>query len=225
MESLIVPKVDYAIYPSLLDAYLRFDRKDDDETLISLLEKINKVKSEQTEQQLRGIAFENCVDMVIDGLKADVSFGPVRNGDLYVSNGFEFKAQLVDKIAFKLQHATKRQEYVEAIFPSHVGTIKLYGKTDYSFPNMISDLKTTENYKCQKYEDHAQHPGYSLIKKLNGNPLQAFKYVVTDFNRDYQETYIPTEKMHYKLLQTIFEFTAFLNHFEKYITHRAVFGE
>lgn len=226
MKTLTTPavKVDYAIYPSLLDAFLRYKRKDDDETFISVFDKINKVQSEQTEQQLKGIEFEGCVNNVIDGFKCSGLTAPhIEYGD-YVTNNFKFKVDVVDKMAGKLQFATSQQEYMEAIIPSHLGNIKLYGIADYTFPEMITDLKTTSAYKCNKYKDNTQHATYSLIREMNGAPIKAFKYLATDFDRVFQETYLPTEVLHQKLLFTVFEFISFIEFFKKHITDTKIFG-
>ncbi len=214
-------EIKYAIYPSLLDTYLRFKRHDDDDTFNAVFDKINKVHTEQTEQQLKGIEFEGLINAKIAGQELI----PADDRRYYLSDNFQFKAELVNKIADKLQLATKSQEYLEAIIPSHLGNIKLYGIADYSFPEMIVDLKTTGNYKINKYKDNMQHPVYSLIKKLNGNPLKAFKYLATDFDNAYQETYIPTVNLHQKLMITIYDFIYFIEYFKNYITDEKIFGK
>jgi hypothetical protein len=211
--------IKYAIYPSLLDAYLRFKRHDDDETFDALFDKINGVKTEQTEQQLRGVEFEQLINALIDRQYVNLV------DDQYITENFSFKIDLADRIAIRLEHATAKQEFLEAIIPSHLGNIKLYGIADYSFPEMITDLKTTGNYKCSKYKDYTQHPTYSLIRELNGSPLKAFKYLVTDFITDYQETYIPTVGSHQKLMGTIFEFINFIEYYKSNITDGKIFGQ
>jgi hypothetical protein len=217
-------QINYAIYPSVLDAYLRFKRKDDDETFQGVFNKINHVKTEQTEQQAMGEEFEGCVNDMITCIKTGGYSLTLHKDGYYLTKNFKFKADLVEKIASKLEHVSKKQEYMEAIIPSHLGNIKLYGISDYTFPEMITDLKTTSNYKCNKYRDHAQHPCYSMIRELNGNPLKAFKYLVSDFDKAYQETYIPTPVMHQKLMFNIFEFINFIEYFKKYITDTKIFG-
>jgi hypothetical protein len=212
-------EIKYAIYPSLLDAYLRFKRNDDDETFDSLFDKINKVKTEQTEQQLKGVEFENCVNARIAGDTL------VLMGGEYKTDNFSFKSNLIDHIAGRLQYASKQQEYMEAIIPSHLGNIKLYGIADYTFPEMITDLKSTASYKCNKYKDNSQHPVYSLIKKINGDPIKAFKYLASDFNNMFLETYVPTDKMYGKLMLTIFDFINFIEYFKANITDGKIFGK
>lgn len=202
-------KIDYAIYPSLLDAYLRYKRNEDEETFISLFDRINKVKQEEIpEHVLKGIEFENLVNEVVSGNKIDA--------DLH--------SDVLEKITNKLSENIGTQKYEEAIFESPYGNIKLYGIIDYDYPKMIVDLKTVVSYSCGKYKDYAQHQCYSLIRHQNGNPIKAFKYLITDFKKVYQETYIPTPIMYDKLMFTIYEFISFINHFKKFITNEKIFG-
>lgn len=212
--------IKYAIYPSLLDAYLRLKRHDDQETFQSLMDKINKVPTEQTEAQLKGIEFEALVNARIDGKAIE----PADDHRYYQSEHFQFPVALIEPIASRLQFASKKQEYLEAIIDTRVGKIKLYGIADFSYPEMIVDLKGTSNYKYGKYSDHTQHPVYSLIKQVQGHPIKAFKYVASDFEKMFIETYIPSENMHYKLMLLIYEFINFIEYFKEHITDDKIFG-
>lgn len=212
--------VDYAIYPSLLDAYLRYKKNDDDETFDSLFDKINKVRSDQTEFQQKGSEFEGLVN---DAINKDPLTIAVDDRH-YATEHFNFKIEIIEKLKRKLIHATEKQKYMEVIIHTHMGNIKLYGIVDYDFPDMIVDLKGTENYKCNKYEDSTQHPVYSLIRHLNGRPIKGFKYLVSDYDKVFQETYIPSDNMFIKLILTIFEFINFINHFKLNITDEKIFG-
>lgn len=228
-RNMVKGEYQYAIYPSLLDSFLKYKKADDDETFAYLLDKINKVKTEQTEQQLKGIEFENLVGLVINANKTHQHDLLKQDHEVYETDNFEFKAGLVNKIADKLRGRQMEQNYIEAIINTKVGRIKLYGIVDYRFEDMIVDLKTTGNYKINKYTDtkdwkYTQHLIYPLIRKTMGNPVKAFKYVVTDFENDYQETYIPTEAMDIKLMQLIYEFVAFIEYYKPNITDYTVFG-
>ncbi|RZK77501.1 MAG: hypothetical protein EOO85_08720 [Pedobacter sp.] len=214
---------DYAIYSSLLDAYLRFKRTDDDETFSAVFDKINGVKSEQTEQQAKGVAFESLVNDLIDGHSVYNNSAP------YIRDSFSFKAELVEKIAAKLGKCKGKQQYISTIIDTRIGRIKLYGIIDFEFDDMDVDLKSTGNYKLNKYIDskeikHTQHLVYPLIRKQTGKPVKAFKYVISDFENDFQETYLPNENMEFKLMQIIYEFIAFINHYKANITDMKVFG-
>ena len=202
-------KVDYAIYPSLLDAYLRYKRNDDEETFISLFNRINKVPQDEVpEHVLKGIEFEKLVNTVLSGEKIDI----------------ELHSDVLEKITNKLSNQIGSQKYEETILVTPYGNIKLYGIIDFDFPEMITDLKTVVSYSYGKYKDYCQHQCYSLIRHQNGKPIKAFKYLITDFKKVYQETYIPTPIMYDKLMFTIYEFIAFINHFKKFITNEKIFG-
>jgi len=213
-------KADYAIYPSLMDAYLRFKRHDDDETFDSLFCKINKIKSEQTESQLKGVEFEKCVNDLLSGVVVEKT----PDGLHFKAVNFLFPVDLITRIVDKLKPSIGKQKYLEVIIKTQVGIIRLYGIIDFEFPEMIVDLKGTSNYKCNKYKDHMQHPVYSFIRHLNNEPIKAFKYVVSDYFELYQETYIPGQNMYDKLMITIFEFINFINHYKSFITDKTIFG-
>jgi hypothetical protein len=222
---IIDSQCDYAIYPSLLDAYLRYKRHDDDDTFAALFDKINKAPTEQTDVQRKGVVFEQCVNDLIEG--KSVASCPASTH--YVCGQFLFKIELINKIADKLRNCKKKQYYIESIMTTKVGKIRLYGIADYAFDQMIVDLKTTGNYKINKYTDskdlkYTQHLVYSKIRKEMGKPLDAFKYVVSDFENDFQETFIPTQTADTKLMQIIFEFVAFINYYKANITDGTVFG-
>lgn len=206
-------KYDYAITPTLLDAYLRFKRKDDDETFESLMCKINGIKQDlapEIQQTIQnGIDFENAVNRALKGTPKDTELG----------------VEVIQRIVAKLQHNTGQQVYQEAFIHTPYGIIKFYGIIDYDYPDMIVDLKTVAHYSCNKYIDYSQHPMYSLIRHLKNNPLKAFKYLITDFKKVYQETYIPSEHMFTGLMQNTYEFIAFLNHFKPHITNTKIFGK
>lgn len=213
-------KYDYAITPTMLNAYNRYMRNDDDESFESLFNTINNTKGELPENVLKGIHFEKMINEMIDGNAPELS----ADGNNYVFKGFEFNRQLSDRIFDKLKLCTTKQEKVSIIIPSHLGNIKLHGITDFGFPEMITDLKTTEVYKCNKYLKNTQHQMYSLIRVLKDLPMKCFKYLVTDFNKLYQETYIHNDKMHKNLLYNVYEFINFLNYYRDYITNPKIFG-
>lgn len=217
-------KIDYALSPTLLDSYLYFQKINDDESFTAIFNKINKVYSEQTELQQKGSEFEKIVSDKIIELNSGIK-SLEKIDDLYHTDNFSFKADLVDKFGNKLRYAKTQQELISAIIPSSVGNIKLYGFVDFGFPEMDADLKTTSQYKLLKYQKNCQHKSYSLIRKLNGVNLKKFYYLVTDFERYYQEAYIPNEKMYRELMEVIFEFIAFINYFKGYINNNKIFGE
>ena len=209
---------DFAVTPTILNAFNRYMRNDDDESWESLFKIINGDKRDLPDGVLKGIQFESLINKMIDGCEPEVVEGVVSFG------GYQFKADVVHRVHDKLVACQTKQEKISAVIPSHLGFIKLHGVLDYGYPKMITDLKTTEVYKCNKYIKNTQHPIYSLIRKLKGNPVDSFKYLVTDFEKVYQETYVPTDKMFQNLLFNVFDLINFLNMYRDYITNTKIFG-
>jgi len=214
----------YNIYPTLLDSFIYMKRHDEDEGAFQqLIDKINGVKSTDVEQANKGIEFERLVNGLIDGISIDTNL--TKESFCYVTENFKFGVDITNRIVEKLKRATKKQEYIEAIIHTNLDTIKLYGIVDYSFPEMDADLKTGKNYRFGKYDNYTQHKVYSLIRKVNGNPIKQFNYVATDFKHLFIETKDITEEVHEELLEEIQSFIRFLIHFKHLITDRKVFGE
>lgn len=191
----------YQITPTLLDAFARFERHQDEESFNDLINKINRIKSETTEHKLKGIAFENAVN----GLKSD----------------FYFEPDLISKVQSKIINNTGIQVEISAEY----NNVRYYGIADYTFPEMILDLKGTGNYYYGKFKKKNQFPVYSFIKELNKEPIRQFKYLVSDYTNIYQETYLPSQKVYDDLLEFTGEFIRFINHFKKHITNPAIFGK
>jgi len=208
---------DFAVTPTLLNAYNRYVRNEDDESWESLFNIINGVKRELPDGVRKGIVFESLINKMVDGYYPEV------DGDTIQFKDYQFKLIVVEKVFNKLKNCQTKQEEMSVIIPSHLGNIKLHGVLDFGYPKMITDLKTTEVYKCNKYVKNTQHPTYSLIRKLKGNPVDSFKYLVTDFEKVYQETYIPNEKMFQNLLFNVFEFINFLILYKDHITNTKIF--
>jgi hypothetical protein len=190
----------YQITPTLLDAFARFERHQDEESFNDLINKINRVKSDQTDHQLKGIAFEN----EVNGIKSD----------------FYFEPNIISDIQSRILNNIGSQVKISA----EVNGINFYGIADYVFPEMILDLKGTGNYYYGKFKKKNQFPVYSFIKELNKEPIKQFKYLVSDYVNVYQETYIPTQKIYDDLLEFTGEFIRFINHFKSRIINPAIFG-
>lgn len=194
----------YQITPTLLDAFARFERHQDEESFNDLINKINRVKSDPNEAQLKGIAFENCV-----------------NNGLYEWDNFSFDVDLIDDAGSRLINNNGIQVKISGDYDN----IHFYGIADYTFPEMILDLKGTGNYYYGKFKKKNQFPVYSFIKELNKEPIRQFKYLVSDYTNLYQETYLPSQKVYDDLLEFTREFIRFINHFKKHITNPAIFGK
>lgn len=207
-------KIDFSIYPTLLDSFYWYKKIPTEEKLKELLDKINRVKTPMPIAALKGSQFEDCVNKTI-----------TQKSIISIAENFEFNPDLVSKIANKLSRATGQQKHIEAIAKTDVGNVKYYGFVDYTFPEMYVDLKTTSNYKIGKFKSNNQHKAYSLISQLNGKPIKQFNYVVTDFSRMFIETYDCNEKLHQELLNETYDFVSFLEYHKELITDTKIFGK
>lgn len=209
-----------SLYPSLIDQLMWVrkmnNRQDKFDELIS---KINRIKpSEFPEAALKGMQFEDCVNKLLKRESLQEL-----DGD-YVTENFSFSKELVDKIASRLVNHTKQQEYIQAIVPTSVGNVKLYGFTDYTYPDKIVDLKTTGKYSIGKFKDNAQHGCYSLIKKYNGKPINEFIYLCTDFKNVFVDREKITSQLHDEFNEKVVDFYGFINENRNLITDKKIWG-
>lgn len=212
-------KVKYQIYPTLLDSFYWYKRGYNEKQ--ELIDKINRVKSEMPEAARKGIAFEAVINMLLKSNNHPL----LMDSEYYKGDGFIFGAEIVNKIAAKLINAKKQQEYIQANVQTPVGAIKVYGFIDYSYDDMLVDLKTTGSYKKDKYAINNQHKCYPLLAQLNGKNITKFNYLVTDFSRMYIEPYVHTKAMRDEFIFNLVEFTEFLEANREIITDKKIFNE
>lgn len=213
-------KIVMSLYPSLIDSlmWLRIMKNREDK-FQELINKINRIKSDEIPvAALKGIQFEDCVNTILKGGKLTII------EDVYSTNDFVFTKSLVDKIAARLVNHTKQQEYIQAIIPTSIGNVKVYGFTDYTYPDKIVDLKTTGSYKIDKFKDNAQHGCYSLIKKINGKPIKEFIYLVSDFNQVFVEKYDVNSAMQDEFNEKVVDFYEFITEHKDLITDKKIWG-
>lgn len=216
-------KVTYSLYPTLIDAFYWYKRGFNEKQ--EILNKINRIKGPMAEAAAKGVCFEDCVNNIIKSKTAD---HPLLKGSFfekkYEDFTFNFKGDLILKIAAKLANCTKMQEYIQANVPTPVGLIKVYGFIDFSYHDKFIDLKTTGSYKQGKFRDYNQHKCYPLLAQLNGRKVYDFLYYVTDFNDTYIEPYKHTSALKDEFIRDLVEFTEFLERERDNITDTKIFG-
>jgi hypothetical protein len=210
--------IKYQIYPTLLDSFYWYKRGYNEKQ--ELIDKINRVKSEMPEAAKKGVEFEGVINTL---LKANLH-KLLMDVEEYETENFTFKTPIVHKIANKLQHAKKQQEYIQANIQTDVGAIKVYGFIDYTYDDMLVDLKTTGSYKKDKYKINNQHKCYPYLAQLNGRKIYKFNYLVTDFEQMYIEPYEHTKSMRDEFIFNLVEFTEFLEANRGIITDRKIFN-
>jgi len=202
----------YAIPPTLLDNFVRFKKYDDEGSLSELMDKLNRIPREKTEENEKGILFETVINSAIDGINIE----------------HEFDGELVNYISSKLSRCISKQKYIEAIIITKKGNVKLYGIFDYEFPEMIADLKTLKSYSIadgrKHFQDKSQHRFAFAIANRNGKPLRQFNYLATNFRNRFIETYMNEEKHIKSLHEDLLDFIGFIEHFKKHIDNPKLFG-
>jgi len=212
-------KLTLSLYPTLLDSFYWYKRIPSPDKFQELINKINRVKPDEFPiAAKKGIQFEDCVNNLLKGMNVQKRDG------VYIAKDFEFNSVIVDKIVSKLVNHKKQQEYIQAVVPTEIGNIKLYGFVDYSYPDSDVDLKTTGKYTFGKFKINNQHKCYSLIRHINGTPIQEFKYLVTDFNHVFVEPYKCTPQLHNEFLEEVYQFNEFLQENRSIITDTKIFG-
>lgn len=211
-------KPTYSIYPTLLDSFYWYKRGYNEKQ--EILDKINRIKGEMPEAARKGIAFESCVNDII---KSGTANHPMLRDSFFEKDGFNFKGNLILKIAAKLANCSKMQEYIQANVNTPAGVIKVYGFIDFSYPDKFIDLKTTGSYKDKKFKDYNQHKCYPLLAQLNGRKVYDFLYYVTDFNDTYIEPYKHTSVLKDEFIRDLVEFTEFLEMNRELISDKKIF--
>lgn len=200
--------ISYCIYPTLLDNFYYY-KCYGGKKFQELIDKINRVKTPLADAAQRGISFEDCVNKTLRGEPTYLNFKP----------------ELIDKIANKLSNAIKQQEYVEGVFDTVHGQVKMYGMIDYSYPEMYVDLKTTQTYRSNKFKINSQHKAYPYLNQLNGGTVKQFNYLITDFYNMYTEPYQHTQAMVNELIKDTTEFIEFLEANRHLITDKKIFNQ
>lgn len=81
------------------------------------------------------------------------------------------------------------QQYIQAILPTCLGNVMVYGYIDYVMPFKTCDLKTTNRYWFGKFKHHFQHIVYPYALAQNGADVREFEYNVVEWKTNGWETY------------------------------------
>ena len=233
----------YNIYPSLLDAYTWYLGADEnyertsmkvdidtykEQQLQSLIDKINRVPFE-SEAADRGTCFNEVVDCIIHDINSDKmlitkhpEIGMIRVK--YNNRTFNYPIELCRQFAAMYPEAIS-QEYIEAILPTSMGNVKLYGYIDELLPLSVHDIKTTSKYVDRKFFNHAQHLVYPYCLIKSGDNIHTFEYNITDFHDVYKEVYVfDEERDTKKLTEMVEDFISFLEKYRDKITDKKIFN-
>ena len=181
------PQPDYAIYPTLLDSWWKFQNtkleeffyqdeqgwhlnyneadgtyhysQEEMDALLEqeLIDKINRVPQEPSEAASKGTIFHGALD----------------------GFDFYFDANFCKQIAGYFKGALP-QYYTEALLPCRYGTVRLYGWIDELCKDVVKDIKTTKRYEFGNYAHYWQrhvYP-YCLIESGDCKTIKGFEFTV-----------------------------------------------
>lgn len=233
----------YAIYPSLMDAYVWMQSAEDDAEYAKrrgeLLQKINRVPQEPSYAAARGTALNGLVDALVEGRMLDKWNYESKSFYKADVDGFEFRysAGIVEELA-KLVSGASVQPFCDAEIETEHGVVRLYGYADYVVCDEVIDLKTTSVYSVGKYRDHWQHYvyPYCLVKGGQMEHVDQFLYLVAEISagRDavingtiYGEEYNPTFEECEAAIRGFLDgsLLPFLDDNRAFITDLKVFGQ
>jgi hypothetical protein len=199
----------YHIYPTLIDSFNYFNAFPSVEKEEELMNKINRVKVDLTNQAQIGVAFENLINSIIKEGKFKTSF-----------DGFSFKENIIREVLKEIEH-DEPQKYVSGTENINGIDVTLYGFVDYYRPAIITDLKTTSKYKSGKYKYHTQRHIYPLC--MDG--IKKTTFLVTDFEDVVRETYFFSRRESLKVLsESIPRLIDFIESRRHLITDTKIFG-
>jgi len=203
----------YRFYATLLDSFQGFldsskiwnlywggsenpkksEEEFEQEQLHGLIDRINRVPFESEETD-KGTCYNELIDCLILNKKPEKVMEFKTYKDLgviaaaYKSYIWEFPLGLTLKIRDYFKDAIP-QLHVSATLETKYGTVELYGYIDELLPFKVCDLKTTSKYNAFKFKDNWQHKVYPYCLIENGNLINDFEYVVTDFKQVFIEQY------------------------------------
>lgn len=199
-----MPEIRYRIYPTLLNAFLRYERQaavlaDEMGAKQELLDRINRVPQPTTAPQQRGIDFESAL---VTGEGQEV-----------------FPETILDRMRRQLPRRYRTQVYVKAVVR---GDIEIYGVVDVLGGNRAIDIKTTARYEPPKFHLNPQN---LYLLGLHRWGVDQLDYLITDFNDVYVESYHYATYDFEPLLDGLVRFSTFLEENRPMITDKKVLRE
>ncbi len=201
-------KVEYNIYPSLLDkfqSYLDADMEAEsfwnidsetgemkksseeieEERMQELLDCINRVPREPIEAADKGTCFNELVDWV-NGTDTDIEISRDEDGSYVCElNGFVFRfdQNLVHEVAAMFKDSVPQYQcngYIETRY----GLVHLYGYADEIVMDKVYDIKTTSSYSFGKFERAWQKDVYPwCLVESDEICIREFEYTVIQLTK------------------------------------------
>lgn len=199
-----MPEIRYRIYPTLLNAFLWYERQvalaeDEADPKQHLLDRINRVPQPTTAPQQRGIDFESAL---VTGVGQEV-----------------FPETILEQMRRQLPRRYRTQVFVKAVVR---GDIEIYGMVDVLGGNHAIDIKTTARYEPPKFQFNPQN---LYLLGLHTWGVDQLDYLITDFKEVYVESYHYETYDFEPLLDGLVRFSSFLEENRPLITDKKVLRE
>ena len=199
---------DYKFYPSLLDSYKWYQASESDNSEQELIDKINR-KPFSSDAADKGTWFNELIDLCLKGSE---------------KHGVEFLSGPAEIILERLIGSVK-QVHTSTTLDVDGKTVELYGYIDYVQQDRVIDLKTTKSYELGKYKDSLQLHFYPVSLIDEGNEINAFEFLVTDFENVYPEVYmVDYNRSKNILIDACRELIRFVEIKKDLITDKKIFG-
>ena len=179
----------YKIYPSLLDAFVWYQKSESENSEREFIDKINRVPitdEKALERMNNGTALNELVDRYVTGERFEGNNGiltHVIDGKNYTAN-FSLVKELGEYLSDSLI-----QPYVEATINVDGNEVLIYGYMDYLDGFKAIDLKSTSSYDLGKYKGSMQRHLYPVCLASDGINVELFEFLVTDFESVFKEPY------------------------------------
>jgi hypothetical protein len=190
-----MPDIRYRFYPTLLNAFSRYQRGGN-LSAQDLLAMINRVPTVTTDAQERGISFEAAV---IKGENAE-----------------RFDPAILAKVKKLLPRPIVD---VQVYCQWEIGDVLFYGYVDLIGSYKAVDIKTTGSYQPGRFADNHQNLYLHALKRRG---IKLMEYVITDFRDVYVESYPLTHSIERQLTE-IEQFKAFLDEHRAEVTDQKIF--
>ncbi len=192
--------VKYNLYPTLLNEFAKYQKKQDDNTKKALLNRINRIMDfdeDLMRRMKRGSSFEKAV-------MSDISS--------------EFDINIIQKVREMLPQKHVAQKKVSFVFED----IYFYGFADVVGDKKVIDIKTTSSYSLEKYAHNFQMLYLYALKDMG---CQEMQYIIYDFNQVHVENYALQTYDFEPLLKGMKEFCLFLEENRALITDKKIFSK
>jgi hypothetical protein len=187
--------VKYRVYPSLLDEFGRFlAGKVTKENLLKRINRIRDFNEETFQRMQRGIRFEKAV---LKDIRHD------------------FKPQIINEVKSMLPKDFSSQFSISFIYED----IQVYGFADVVGERRIIDLKTTANFRPEKYQNGFQNLYLYALKDYGAETME---YIVYDFEKIHHLVYKIEEIDFQPYFDNMLAFREFLNENRDEITDQKI---